>query len=62
MVLEQGKPLAEAIGETVYAANFIQWFAEQSKRILGNIMSDFAKDTTNFGWSIGRLLEKSIIF
>ena len=46
MVLEQGKPLAEAIGETVYAANFIQWFAEQSKRILGNIMSDFAKDTT----------------
>ena len=46
MVLEQGKPLAEAIGETVYAANFIQWFAEQSKRILGSIMSDYAKDAS----------------
>ncbi len=46
MVLEQGKPLAEAVGETVYAANFIQWFAEQAKRIFGSIMSDFAKDAT----------------
>ncbi len=42
MVLEQGKPLAEAKGEVIYAANFIQWFAEQAKRIHGTIMEAFS--------------------
>ena len=42
MVLEQGKPLAEAKGEVIYAANFIQWFAEQAKRIHGTIMDGFS--------------------
>ena len=32
---EQGKPLAEARGEIVYAASFIEWFAEEAKRIYG---------------------------
>lgn len=29
MTVEQGKPLAEALGEVKYAASFIQWFAEE---------------------------------
>lgn len=35
MTLEQGKPLAEAKGEIGYAASFIEWFAEEAKRIYG---------------------------
>eukprot|EP01042_Synura_sphagnicola_P036619 gene36619-biopygen13302 len=35
MTAEQGKPLAEANGEIGYAASFIQWFAEEGKRIYG---------------------------
>lgn len=35
MTLEQGKPLAEAKGEIAYAASFIEWFAEEAKRIYG---------------------------
>src|SRR5690554_561184 len=36
MTLEQGKPLAEARGEIVYAASFIEWFAEEGKRAYGD--------------------------
>jgi len=36
MTLEQGKPLAEARGEILYAASFIEWFAEEAKRIYGD--------------------------
>lgn len=35
---EQGKPLAEAKGEIRYAAGFIEWFAEEAKRIYGDII------------------------
>lgn len=35
MTAEQGKPLAEAKGEVVYAASFIEWFAEEAKRVYG---------------------------
>lgn len=35
---EQGKPLAEAIGEVVYASNYVEWFAEEALRINGDIM------------------------
>jgi succinate-semialdehyde dehydrogenase/glutarate-semialdehyde dehydrogenase len=35
MTAEQGKPLAEAKGEVVYGASFIEWFAEEAKRIYG---------------------------
>ncbi|MBI1396042.1 MAG: NADP-dependent succinate-semialdehyde dehydrogenase [Betaproteobacteria bacterium] len=38
MTAEQGKPLAEAKGEIAYAASFIEWFAEEGKRIYGDIM------------------------
>ena len=35
MTAEQGKPLAEARGEVVYGASFIEWFAEEAKRVYG---------------------------
>lgn len=36
MVLEQGKPLAEAKGEVAYGASFLEWFAEEAKRSYGD--------------------------
>ncbi|MFC0269257.1 NAD-dependent succinate-semialdehyde dehydrogenase [Kushneria aurantia] len=36
MTLEQGKPVAEAEGEIVYAASFMRWFAEEARRIYGD--------------------------
>lgn len=38
MVSEQGKPLTEAKGEVVYGASFIEWFAEEGKRVYGDII------------------------
>lgn len=38
MTLEQGKPLAEARSEIAYAASFIEWFAEEGKRIEGEVV------------------------
>lgn len=38
MTTEQGKPVKEAEGEVEYAASFIQWFAEQAKRVNGEII------------------------
>ncbi|WP_328824463.1 NAD-dependent succinate-semialdehyde dehydrogenase [Thalassotalea algicola] len=38
LTLEQGKPLAEAQGEIGYSASFLQWFAEEGKRIYGDII------------------------
>jgi succinate-semialdehyde dehydrogenase / glutarate-semialdehyde dehydrogenase len=35
MTAEQGKPLAEARGEVIYAASFVEWFAEEAKRVYG---------------------------
>lgn len=36
MTAEQGKPLAEAKGEAMYAASFVEWFAEEAKRVYGD--------------------------
>ena len=38
MTAEQGKPLAESRGEIAYAASFIEWFAEEGKRVYGDII------------------------
>ena len=48
MTAEQGKPLAEAKGEVVYGASFIEWFAEEAKRVSGDVMAS--------PWSDKRLL------
>jgi succinate-semialdehyde dehydrogenase/glutarate-semialdehyde dehydrogenase len=37
MTLEQGKPLVESTGEVTYGASFIEWFAEEAKRVAGSI-------------------------
>lgn len=38
MIAEQGKPIHEAMGEVVYGAKYIQWYAEESKRINGDVL------------------------
>ena len=38
MTAEQGKPLAESRGEVAYGASFIEWFAEEAKRIYGDVI------------------------
>ena len=38
MTAEQGKPLAEAMGEIAYAAAFVEWFAEEARRVYGEII------------------------
>jgi len=44
MTAEQGKPLAEAKGEIAYAASFIEWFAEEGKRLYGDIIPGHQAD------------------
>lgn len=38
MTSEQGKPLAEARGEIAYAASYIEWFAEEARRVYGDVI------------------------
>src|ERR1044071_3081885 len=38
MTTEQGKPLSEAKGEVVYGASFIEWFAEEARRVYGDVI------------------------
>ena len=44
MTAEQGKPLAEARGEIAYAASFIEWFAEEAKRVYGDVIPGHQAD------------------
>ena len=44
MTAEQGKPYAEAQGEVAYGASFVEWFAEEAKRVNGETLPQF--DTT----------------
>ncbi|MGM5024032.1 NADP-dependent succinate-semialdehyde dehydrogenase [Tardiphaga sp. 367_B4_N1_1] len=44
MTAEQGKPMAESRGEIAYAASFIEWFAEEGKRIYGDTIPPFSSD------------------
>ncbi|WP_059412079.1 NAD-dependent succinate-semialdehyde dehydrogenase [Cupriavidus basilensis] len=44
MTSEQGKPLAEARGEALYAASFLEWFAEEAKRVNGDVLATPAAD------------------
>ncbi|MBC8017264.1 MAG: NADP-dependent succinate-semialdehyde dehydrogenase [Verrucomicrobia bacterium] len=44
MTAEQGKPLGEARGEIAYAASFIEWFAEEAKRVYGDTIPGHAPD------------------
>ncbi len=44
MTSEQGKPLAEAKGEVVYGASFIEWFAEEARRVYGDTIPQHQAD------------------
>ncbi len=44
MTAEQGKPLAESKGEIAYAASFVEWFAEEAKRIYGDVIPGHQAD------------------
>ena len=44
MTAEQGKPLAEARGEVLYAASFVEWFAEEARRVYGDVIPGHQAD------------------
>jgi succinate-semialdehyde dehydrogenase/glutarate-semialdehyde dehydrogenase len=44
MTAEQGKPLAEAKGEIAYGASFVEWFAEEAKRVYGDTIPQHQAD------------------
>lgn len=44
LTAEQGKPLAEARGEIAYGASFIEWFAEEAKRVYGDVIPSHGPD------------------
>ncbi len=44
MTVEQGKPLAESLGEVVYGASFVEWFAEEAKRVYGDTIPGHQPD------------------
>lgn len=44
MTLEQGKPVTESRGEIAYAASFVEWFAEEGKRVYGDIIPPHQAD------------------
>jgi succinate-semialdehyde dehydrogenase/glutarate-semialdehyde dehydrogenase len=39
MTLEQGKPMAESLGEIDYGASYVEWFAEEAKRVYGDVIN-----------------------
>lgn len=44
LTTEQGKPITEAIGEVKYGASFVEWFAEEAKRVYGDVLPGHSKD------------------
>jgi succinate-semialdehyde dehydrogenase / glutarate-semialdehyde dehydrogenase len=44
MTTEQGKPLAESRGEIAYSASFVEWFAEEGRRVYGDVVPAHAAD------------------
>ncbi|BBB30027.1 NAD-dependent succinate-semialdehyde dehydrogenase [Neptunomonas japonica] len=44
MTAEQGKPLSEASGEVLYGASFVEWYAEEGKRVYGDLIPAQAAD------------------
>ena len=44
LTAEMGKPLAEAKGEVIYGASFVEWFSEEAKRIYGDVIPGHQRD------------------
>jgi len=53
---EQGKPLAESKGEIGYAASFIEWFAEEGRRIYGDLIPTHQKESRIRLWRLHNYL------
>ena len=47
LVLEQGKPLSEALGEVAYAASFVRFYAEEATRLYGELIPSSSRDKRN---------------
>lgn len=45
LTAEQGKPLAEAKGEIAYGASYVEWFAEEAKRLYGDVIPSLSNDS-----------------
>ena len=50
MTAEQGKPMTESRGEVTYGASFIEWFAEEAKRVYGDTIPTTADDKRLMVW------------
>src|SRR4030095_3195574 len=50
MTAEQGKPMTESRGEVTYGASFIEWFAEEAKRVYGDTIPTIADDKRLMVW------------
>lgn len=50
LTAEQGKPLAEAKAEVIYGASFVEWFAEQAKRVMGETLASTGRDKRMMTW------------
>ena len=48
MTLEQGKPIAESLGEIDYGASYVEWFAEEAKRVYGDVINLPGQDRQGF--------------
>src|SRR3546814_14626848 len=44
LTLEQGKPIKESRGEIAYGASFLEWFAEEAKRVYGDVIPAASSD------------------
>ena len=44
LTAEQGKPFKESLGEIIYGANYIEWFAEEAKRVYGDTIPQPSND------------------
>jgi len=52
ITLEGGKPLTEARGEVAYAASFVEWFAEEAKRVYGDVIPTPSPDRRLMAWRV----------
>ena len=62
LTAEMGKPLAEAIGEITYGASFVEWFAEEAKRVYGDTIPGHQEDKRIVvikTWTLERVLSKT---
>ncbi len=60
MTTKQGKPIVEAKGEITYGASFIEWFAEEARRVYG-LASYFFTQNLSRAWRVAEALDYGIV-